>query len=120
MKNFLSYARFSTLFIFVFFITNHLQAQNLPVSIKIVNSKKEPVAFASIKIISVPDTVNTQQKFSDSSGVASFNLLQDHLYKIEATAINYKPIQKTINLSGTQSVFTLVAEDLDKTLDQVM
>src|SRR4051812_41676209 len=86
---------------------NDIKAQELGITFKIINSKKEPVPFASVKIKLVSDTANLQQKLTDSLGVLNFDLLRNHLYKLEATSINYKPIEKTINTSGTQTSFIL-------------
>ena len=94
--------------------------QELPVRFKIINSNKEPVPFASAKIISVPDTMQLQQGITDSSGVAVFTLINDHLYKVQVTSINYKTIEKNIKLTGTQTTFILIAESFERKLDNVV
>ena len=93
--------------------------QELPVKFKIINSKKEPVPFASVKIISVPDTMQLHQGFTDSSGVVVFTLIHDHLYKVQVTSVSYKAIEKNIKLTGIQTTFILVAESLEKKLDNI-
>lgn len=100
-------------------ILNDLKSQ-AAIDFKIINSKKEPVVFASVTISSIPDTANRFQKITDSTGNVSFNLFRDRIYKVEVTSINYKPAEKIINLSGTQTAFTIVAEDLPRTLDNVV
>ena len=111
---------FCLLFFSFLLITSSVFAQQVPISFKIINLKKEPIAFASIKVISIIDTVQVQHALTDSNGVATFNLIHGHLYKVQATSIGYKPIEKNINLAGTQTSFILITESSEKTLDNVV
>ena len=52
------------------------KGQDIPVSIKIMNTKKEPVAFATIIVTNRLDTTQQVKKSADSSGNARFNLLK--------------------------------------------
>ena len=108
------------IFFFLLFFINDLHAQEPIVKFKIITAKKEPVAFASIKIMSIADSMHTIQKVTDSSGIASFQLTPDLLYRIQVTSVNYKPIDKTIKLSGAQNFFTFIAEETHTKLDNVV
>src|SRR5687768_5039363 len=105
-------------FIFSLFILfcHKVNAQQASVKFKITTIKNEPVVFASVKVISFADTANALEKLSDSSGMVSFNLEQNHPYIINVTSVNYKPFSKTINFKGSQTSFTLVIEAQEKTL----
>lgn len=107
---------FSLLILF----SQKIGAQQLPINFKILTIKNEPVAFATVKVISVADTTNMQQKLSDSSGIVSFNLAHGHLFTIHISSVNYKPFSKTISINGTQTLFTLVIESLERTLENVV
>ena len=69
-------------------------AQETPITIKVINLKKEPVTFASIKITLHPDTLKVQQQVADSNGVAIFNLVKGGRYNVSISAINYQGIEK--------------------------
>ena len=107
-------------FFFLLFFTNNLQAQKSTIKFRIITAKKEPVAFASIKIFPVADSVHFFQKLTDSLGIASFDLIPDLLYRIQVTSVNYKPIDKTIKLSAGQNSFTFIAEEVHTKLDNVV
>ncbi|MCY7309833.1 MAG: outer membrane beta-barrel protein [Chitinophagaceae bacterium] len=91
--------------------------QETPVSIKIINQKKEPVAFASVTVINRLDSIQIIKKVADSSGIARFNLSKNNQYTINITSINYQPIEKGISTSGNQTSFSFIAEPLGKTLE---
>ncbi|MBL0273810.1 MAG: hypothetical protein IPQ06_12230 [Chitinophagaceae bacterium] len=66
----------------------------IPVTIKIVNQKKEPVAFASVTLINRMDSTLSISKVADSSGMASFNLIKNNQYTIRINSVNYQLIEK--------------------------
>jgi len=106
------------LFASVFF-TSQLAAQNIPVTIKVSNQKKEPVTFATITIINRTDSSQVFKKVADSSGIAKFNLSKGQ-YNVSVTSVNYQPVEKGITVSSDQKYFNLVAERLPKNLKEVV
>ena len=89
-------------FLFIAFLSASVlqaYAQDTPVTIKIINQKKEPVAFATV------------------SGFAKFNLAKNSQYTIYISSVNNLPIEKGISTSGNQTSFSFTAEPLGKTLE---
>ena len=106
---------FSSIFILFSIV---LKAQNLNVTFKILNQKKEPVSFATIKVINRADTLQMQTKTADSLGLAVFNLSKGQ-YLIRISSINYQSFEKGITVSPNQTFFNLTLESLGKTLGNV-
>lgn len=100
--------------------TLKIAAQDVPVTIKIINQKKEPITFASIKVTNHPDTLKVQQQVADSNGVAIFNLTKGSRYNVSITSVNYQPIEKGITISGNQPNYTFSAEPLPKSMRGVV
>ena len=94
-----------------------LNAQQTTVTLKITNSKNDPVANASIKIINWPDSSTIQKKIADSSGVAVVSLSKNIKYSIVISAIDHLPFEKGINFTGNQTYFKFVLEPANKNLD---
>lgn len=99
---------------------SQLPAQELPVTIKIVNQKNEPVAAPSVIITDRLDSLQQFKQVADSNGIASFRLLKDHQYIIYISSVNYQPVEKGFLLSRDQTRFTFIAEPLPKTLGGVV
>ncbi len=87
------------------------------ITIKIINQKREPVAFASVSISSRLDSNQVIKKVADSSGVARFSLSKNSQYTVNISSVNYLPIEKGISTSGNQTSFSFTAEPLGKTLE---
>lgn len=102
------------------FVTLIIQAQEIPVTIKVVTQKKEAVAFASITVSNRTDSTQTITKVADSSGLASFNLLKNGQYIVNISSINYQPLEKRITITGNQSSFIFTPEPAGKTLGEVV
>ncbi len=107
--------------IIVFFLTIPLfsSAQTnstLAVSIKIVNHKREPVAGATIKVISRADSSIVYTRAADSSGRAVFSLEENGQYNIIITSVNYEDVNKGIVVSKTRTSFTYETSPLGKTM----
>ena len=100
--------------LFLVFI-NNVQAQKTSATIKILNSKKEPIPFASIKIISLKDTTIIFNKVSDSSGKSSFSLEYGQ-YQVSITSVNYVSLLKGITVKSDRPIFAFVAENASKSL----
>src|SRR4051812_45890161 len=96
------------------------KAQETSVSFKLVNSKNEPLPFATVLVLSVPDTITRQQSISDSNGVATFRLLQARPYLIRVSSVNYKPVEKKLTINGDNPSYTIIAEPTSKSLDNVV
>ncbi len=94
--------------------------QEIPVSIKVINQKKEPIAYASVKVTGYPDTLQSQELVADSNGVAVFRLKKGEKYTVSITSLNYQPVEKGIVISSNQSVYTFEAEPLPKALRGVV
>ena len=91
-------------------------AQNVALTIKLTNQKKEPLAFASVELINRLDsTIITQA--ADSNGISLFNLVKEGQYIVKITAVNYQTIEKGIAVTGSKTFFTFTAAPLGKTLE---
>ncbi|HEX4875893.1 MAG TPA: outer membrane beta-barrel protein [Chitinophagaceae bacterium] len=113
------------IFKFVFFIaliliTGPLQSQDITVNIKAVNSKKEPVAYASIIIKSRIDTTVELKQSADSNGSAQFNLSKGLQCTIRVSAINYQPAEKKVTIHENQQPLIFILEPAGKVLENVV
>ncbi len=93
-------------------------AQQSNITIKIINAKREPLAFASVTVTALKDSLTSFQKVSDSIGVTRFNLSNEQ-YLVSVSSINYAPFQKGISVKADNSVFTFTADVLSKSLQGV-
>src|SRR5689334_21808474 len=73
-------------------------AQQSTVTFRIINSKNQPVSFASVTVVAMPDSVNIQQKVADTLGHVKFTLVQNGQYFVSVTAVNYEPVEKRITV----------------------
>ena len=99
----------STAFLFISFF---LKAQQVPLSIKVINQKREPVKFATVTITNRTDSTQIFTKSADSSGKATFNLQKNEQYTIKISAVNYLPFEKGVSISGNQTYIYLYPEPL--------
>jgi iron complex outermembrane recepter protein len=121
MKKFLSLILRKLFFVFLsIFFAATLHAQDVPVTFKVINQKKEPVTFATITVINRLDSLQTMKKVADSSGIAKFTLTKGGQYTVKITSVNYQPIEKGITVTGNQTFFSFTAEPLPKTLGNVV
>ena len=93
-------------------------AQQASVTIKIVNSKKEPLPFASVSVVPVKDSTRSIEKVSDSSGIAKFSLAHEQ-YIVSVSSVNYAPFQKGITVKTDNPFFTFTADVVSKSLQGV-
>ncbi|MEP6699896.1 MAG: outer membrane beta-barrel protein [Bacteroidota bacterium] len=93
------------------------QAQEIPVTFKVINAKKEPVPFFSITVVNRLDSTQTIKKGADSSGIARLNLMKNGQYSVKITSVNYQIIEKGIALTNNQTYFSFTAEPIGKTLE---
>ncbi|MDP4264064.1 MAG: TonB-dependent receptor [Bacteroidota bacterium] len=96
------------------------QREEVPVTFKIINSKKEPVRFATISVTNRTDTLEAFKKVADSNGVALFDLVKSRQYIITVSSADYKTFEKGITINADQTTFTFVLESLSKTLNEVV
>jgi hypothetical protein len=99
---------------------SQLAAQNITVTFKVINSKKELVTFATITVTSRTDSTQILKKVADSSGIAKFSLIKGGQYNVNITSVNYQPIDKGIIVSGNQNFFSFTAERLPKNMEAVV
>lgn len=96
------------------------QAQQVPVAIKVVSNKNETVSFATVSILSVPDSAEKQQQIADSAGVAKFTLLQNRPYLIRISSINFLLLEKSITVKGDRPQYTFQLEPVSKSMNNVV
>jgi iron complex outermembrane receptor protein len=96
------------------------KAQETTVRFKLVNTKNEPLPFATVLVLSVPDTVSKQEAISDSAGIATFRLLQSRPYLVRMTSVNYKAAEKKLTINGDNPSYTIIAEPRSESLDNVV
>ncbi|MDZ4795047.1 MAG: outer membrane beta-barrel protein [Bacteroidota bacterium] len=114
---------FPVLFIVLYFLSPFASAQvgrnggDVTITIKIINQKKEPLAFASVTITNRLDNNLVIKKAADSSGTVQFRLAKNNQYSVSISSVNYLPIEKGISTSGNEVSFNFVAEPVGKTLE---
>ena len=108
------------LLLMIIFSQHAVRAQTPPeeivVTFKIINQKKEAVSFYTILIINRLDTTKILNKSGDNDGVSIFTLSKNGQYTIKITSVNYQPLEKNISVAGKNS-FVFTAEPMGKTLD---
>ena len=93
-------------FLILFFAGTKLIAQDIPVHIRILNQKDQPVAYATISVVKNNDSTQQINHTADSTGSASF-LLKKKPFLIGAAVrqelwgicLHYFPIQKSMVLT---------------------
>lgn len=94
-------------------------AQDIPINIRLQNSKKEPVAYASVSVMNRLDSNLSQQQISDSNGRVRFQLAKGQ-YRIEVLAMNYRYFEKTIMAGNGTKDFLFNLEESSKTMEGVV
>lgn len=95
------------------------QAQDITISIRVTNHKKEPVAFASIKVTSRADSLLSVTEITDSIGMAKFVLAKGQ-YTVRISSVNYQEIEKGITLGDAATSFHFETEPAGKTMETVV
>lgn len=109
--------KYTFLFIIsLLFFSSSVLAQNIALTIKLTNQKKEPLAFTSVKLINRLDSIVISQ-VADSNGISLFNLVKEGQYIVKITTINYEPIEKGITVTANKTFFTFTATSVSKTLE---
>lgn len=122
MKKLFTHPSFFLLSFFCFYTLTltQLQAQETPVTIRIVNQQNQPVPGTSIKITDRLDSLQSFTKAADSSGVAQFRLQKGHQYTVSLSSVTYQPAEKGIALTGSRTQFTFIMEPAGQTLTGVV
>src|SRR5881275_3018914 len=105
------------LFLILFLsFARQLKAQNSDFQFRVVNNKNEKLPFATITILSVPDTMQQQSIVADSLGRASFTLADNHPYIIRASLINYQSYERKITVHSSRPEYILQMQPTTSTL----
>ena len=96
------------------------KAQETTVKFKLVNTRNEPLPFATVLVLSVPDTVTRQAAISDSNGVATFILVQSRPYLIRVSSVNFKLLEKKLTITGDNPSYTIMAEPRSQSMEKVV
>ena len=89
-------------------ISSSVFAQQVNVTLKIVNNKNDVISYASVTVTARQDTVHLQSRVADSSGLVKFSLPKGQ-YIVRITSTNYQPLEKGIAVSSTQHFFFFYA-----------
>jgi Outer membrane receptor proteins, mostly Fe transport len=89
-------------------------------NIKVVNAKNEPLPFATITVLSVPDTARQQYEVTDSNGVAHVFLLNNHPYIIKISLVNYLQQEKRITFHSNHPDYIIQMQASTSTLNNVV
>ena len=95
-------------------------AHETTVRIKVTNEAKEPLPYATIVVLNVPDTVHKQQQLSDSNGMASFRLIAMRPYIFRITSVNHQPIEKNITVKSENASYTFITRKTEQRLTDVV
>ncbi|HSU27507.1 MAG TPA: carboxypeptidase regulatory-like domain-containing protein, partial [Chitinophagaceae bacterium] len=95
------------------------QAQELNVTLKVMNPKRDPVSFASITLINRADSNQTRHKAADSTGLAYFKLAKGQ-WTIRISSVNYQSFEKTVTVNANQTFFNCTLESGGKTMGEVV
>lgn len=90
------------------------------IRIRITSPKNEPVAYATISVLSVPDTLAKQQKSADSTGVAVFDLVLNHPYLVRISSVDYQPLEKSITVKSAGQQFNFTAKPSSTSLNNIV
>jgi len=108
---------FSLVFLLMF--VSVAEAQQAQVKIKVINNQSEPVPYATVRVVSVPDTVHKMERITDTSGVASFNLELQRPYKILVSSVNYQLLEKALTFNSDNLFYTVSLQEVGKSLGGV-
>ncbi len=97
-----------------------LQAQDISLLVRLQNSRKEPVAYATVLAINQLDSNQIIRQVADSNGRVRLQLIKGLHYQLEIQAINYRFLQKNILAGNGPSDILLTLEESGKTMDAVV
>jgi outer membrane beta-barrel protein/TonB-dependent receptor-like protein len=85
-------------------------SQQVSVTLKAVDNKNEAIAFASFTVIKRNDSLQLQQKVSDSSGAVKFLLDNGEPYVVKISSVNFQPLEKGITIKTGHQNFTFTLQ----------
>jgi iron complex outermembrane receptor protein len=94
-------------------------ARSVSVTIRLVNSKQEPIPFAAVTVTDPVDSLWKRSAIADTAALTYFEL-DTLLYFVHVTAVNYKPSRKAITVTEKDNGFTLVLEESTETINEVV
>ena len=112
-------SKFLLIVLFCFIWLAPLFSQQTKVTIRIFNTKREPLPYASVTVTSIKDTTNIQHKTADSTSTIIFDLIRDQQYFVDVSSVNYASVRKGISIKKDHSLFILTMEMISKTLSDV-
>ena len=96
------------------------RAQSITLRLKLVSSKGDPVPFATVTMQRSEDSTQRQQKVSDSTGMALFQVGAEGPYRVQVSSVDYQTLEKGIAVKGATASFTLTLEPAGKSLGTVV
>ncbi|MET0464652.1 MAG: outer membrane beta-barrel protein [Chitinophagaceae bacterium] len=112
MKSFLA----GCFFVFSFF---NGQAQQVDITLKIINEKNEPVPLATFQVADRMDSLKVINAVADSAGIVRVALQVNSQYIVRINTVSYNPIEKGITINNQRRVFVFTADANVKTLQDV-
>lgn len=106
------------IFSICFVLTQSTFAQSL--TIRLTDTSNSPVIGATLRLIERTDSTKRSFNVTDTSGSAKFNIKYEKQYRLEATSIGFKPLQKNLSPIANATVFTFLMEADKRTLNEVV
>lgn len=107
------------MFLTLILCSSTASAQKVKVDILLQDKQNQPLSYASITVKEREDTLKQLSSFTDSTGVASFNLDTIHYY-LYATAVGYKNLSKNIAIKAEEHNFVFQLEESAAALNEVV
>lgn len=94
-------------------------AQNKPVRLTVVDSKKQPIAFANIAIQKL-DSLFQRNQVSDSNGIAFLTLDPGAVYQIKTSSVGFQPDTRTIKFGQLVQLQIVLKESANQLKEVVV
>ncbi|GAA4407608.1 outer membrane beta-barrel family protein [Nibrella viscosa] len=82
-------------------------------------ANRQPVVGATLRLTSITDTTRHLYTISDTTGLAAFQVQKGQTYRLLATSVGLKALQRVVKPVTGQSVLALVMEEDNITLQTV-
>jgi iron complex outermembrane receptor protein len=106
-------------FLIASFCTTQLHAQQTNARFRII-SNNQPVSFATITLIHVPDTIKQENKVADSAGLVEFSVSPGKPFLVRVSAVNFQRFEKSITIKGDNPIYTLTLVPASNSLNNVV
>lgn len=110
----------SVFIIFQFLCSSLIYGKEVSVRIKVTGNKNELIPFSSVTITSGEDSTKHLSTITDETAVAPFDLEAPGQYHLSITAINYKPLSKSIMVTDSSYEFVVKMEPSAATLNEIV